>query len=60
MRSPGGGAYFDRLETLIEAMVADAGVRLPGARRDALAAAAKKDGIEIPQTLADELAQLAA
>jgi (2R)-3-sulfolactate dehydrogenase (NADP+) len=54
----GRSAYFDRIETLIEAMVADAGVRLPGARRDALAAAAKKDGIEIPQALADQLAQL--
>jgi LDH2 family malate/lactate/ureidoglycolate dehydrogenase len=36
----------------------DAGVRLPGARRAALAAKAARDGIEIPQSLADELRRL--
>ena len=55
----GRSAYFDRVETLIEAMMADEGVRLPGARRDVLAAKASKEGIEVPQALADQLAQLA-
>lgn len=55
----GHNAYFDRIETLIEAMVADEGVRLPGARRDAVAASASKEGVEISQALADQLAQLA-
>jgi (2R)-3-sulfolactate dehydrogenase (NADP+) len=55
----GRSAYFDRIETLIEAMMADEGVRLPGARRDVLAAKASKEGIEVPQALADQLAQLA-
>lgn len=55
----GHDAYFDRIEALIEAMLADDGVRLPGARRDALAARAGKEGIEIPQALADQLTRLA-
>ena len=55
----GRGAYLDRVETLIAAMTADEGVRLPGARRHALAAQAAKDGVEISQALADQLAQLA-
>ena len=56
----GRGAYFDRVEALIAAMIADDGVRLPGARRDALAGKSSKDGIEISQELADQLAQFAA
>jgi (2R)-3-sulfolactate dehydrogenase (NADP+) len=55
----GHDAYFDRIESLIEAMLADDGVRLPGARRDALAAKSGKEGIEISQALADQLTQLA-
>jgi len=39
--------------------MADEGVRLPGARRDVLAAKASKEGIEVPQALADQLARLA-
>jgi len=55
----GHDAYFDRIEALIEAMLADEGVRLPGARRDALSAKAGKEGIEISQALANQLTQLA-
>ena len=36
----GRDAYLDRVETLIAAMLEDEGVRLPGSRRDALAARA--------------------
>ena len=51
----GQATYVARVETLVAEMTRDAGVRLPGARRDALAAAASRDGIEIPQALADAL-----
>ena len=55
----GRDAYLDRIETLITAMVEDEGVRLPGARREALAARSARDGIEISQALADQLGRLA-
>jgi (2R)-3-sulfolactate dehydrogenase (NADP+) len=55
----GRETYLDRVETLVAAMLADEGVRLPGARRDALAARAAQDGIDIPQALAEQLAALA-
>jgi len=44
----GADTYFARVEALIGEILRDEGVRLPGARRDALAAAAERDGIEIP------------
>ena len=53
----GRDVFFERVETLIEAMLEDEGVRLPGARRHALAEAALRDGVEIP---ANVLASLAA
>ena len=55
----GREVYLERVETLVTAMLADEGVRMPGARREALAAKAARDGIEIPQALADQLATLA-
>ncbi|MDH5287766.1 MAG: Ldh family oxidoreductase [Betaproteobacteria bacterium] len=55
----GRESYLERVETLVAAMLADAGVRLPGARRNALAAKAAAEGIEIPQALSDQLAKLA-
>jgi len=55
----GRSVYLDRVEALIAAMTADAGVRLPGARRDALAAKAQRDGVEIPAVLHEQLQQLA-
>jgi (2R)-3-sulfolactate dehydrogenase (NADP+) len=51
--------YVERIETLIAEMTLDAGVRLPGSRRDALHARALADGVEIPQALADRLHSLA-
>ena len=41
-------------------MQKDAGVRLPGARRQALAVKAAADGVEIPSALAEQLELLAA
>ncbi len=55
----GQAAYLDRVETLITAMLADEGVRLPGYRRNALATRAAAEGVEIPQALADTLQRLA-
>lgn len=52
--------FFSRIETLIAAMQADDGVRLPGARRAALADDALRHGIEIPDALLADLTRLAA
>ncbi len=55
----GQAAYLDRVETLISAMLADEGVRLPGYRRNTIATRAAAEGVEIPQALADTLQRLA-
>ena len=56
----GRGVYFERVETLVTAMLDDAGVRLPGQRREALAQAAAVAGVDIPSELAGQLRTLAA
>jgi len=48
-----------RVETLVAAMIEQPGVRLPGQRRDALAAAAARDGLELAPTLHAQLTALA-
>ncbi len=53
----GRDTYLSRVETLVVEMLADPGVRLPGVRRAGLAERAARDGIEIPQALADALAR---
>jgi (2R)-3-sulfolactate dehydrogenase (NADP+) len=55
----GRDVYLERVETLIAAMLADDGVRLPGARRAELAARAALEGIEIPQALFEQVTRLA-
>ena len=55
----GRDVYFERVDTLIAAIEQDEGVRLPGARRAALAARARANGIEISQALAEQLRALA-
>ncbi len=55
----GADSYYSRLEVMISAMVADEGVRLPGARRHLSAAQARAEGIEIPEALHQELLRLA-
>ena len=55
----GRRVYFSRIETLIAEMTSDPGVRLPGARRDALAHQAARAGIDISPSLAAQLAALA-
>ena len=54
----GADAYFLRLEVMISKMLADEGVRLPGARRQQASARARADGIDIPDALHQELRSL--
>ena len=39
--------HAERLETLLAAMLADEGVRVPGERRDELARRAAREGVEV-------------
>ena len=43
----GGEGYLDRIEVLIAEMLIDDGVRLPGARREALRRQAEAEGVEV-------------
>ncbi len=43
--------FLDRVEVLVAEMLKDEGVRLPGARREALLQKALTDGIEVPDAL---------
>ena len=55
----GRRVYNARVEALVAEMTSDAGVRLPGARRDASAHEAALRGIEISPALAAQLGALA-
>ena len=55
----GADSYYSRLEVMVSKMLADAGVRLPGSRRQQAAARARAEGIDIPDALMNELRQLA-
>jgi len=55
----GAEAYYARLEVLVEKMLADENVRLPGARRQGLAASARGEGVAISNALHEELVALA-
>jgi len=55
----GRDVYLQRVEALVTEMAKDAGVRLPGYRRRAIAAKARDEGVEISQALADQLTGLA-
>ncbi|MET0733869.1 MAG: Ldh family oxidoreductase [Casimicrobiaceae bacterium] len=54
----GRTVYDARVETLIAEMLKDDDVRLPGARRNDLAARAATHGIEVPATLMQQLRDL--
>lgn len=56
----GKEVYFERVETLLAAMLADPEVRVPGYRRNDLAAQARDGGVEIPDALLKQLRDLAA
>lgn len=47
----GSAAYLDRVEALVSEMLKDEGVRLPGARREALVREAMLKGITVPDTM---------
>ena len=51
--------YFERVETVIKAMLADEGVRLPGARRFASEKKLRAGGIEIADDLVAKIEKLA-
>ncbi|MDJ0777054.1 MAG: Ldh family oxidoreductase [Gammaproteobacteria bacterium] len=54
--TPGGDhAYAERLETMLSALAAEPGVRLPGVRRHEFRLRAETDGVEVPQALIDRL-----
>jgi len=55
----GRTTFLDRVEFLVTQMEKDPGVRLPGARRRTLAAAAAAGGVEIPAALLAQLTRLA-
>ena len=47
----GNDSYLDRLEVLVTEMLTDDGVRLPGARREALLQRARTEGIEVADAM---------
>ena len=55
----GRSVFFDRIEALLLEITKEPGVRLPGERRNALAAKAAAEGVEIPAALLLQLQQLA-
>lgn len=55
----GETVYQSRIETLVAAMLEDAGVRLPGERRQALAASARGTGVALSDSLLAQLQSLA-
>ena len=47
----GNRSFLDRIEVLVAEMLQDEGVRLPGARREALRRRAEAEGIEVPEAM---------
>jgi len=47
----GNAGYLSRVEVLVAEMLSDDGVRLPGARREALRRRAQTEGIDVPDPL---------
>lgn len=47
----GRETFLDRIEVLVAEMLKDEGVRLPGARREALRRRAQAEGVELPEAL---------
>ncbi len=51
----GSAVYEERVSALIETMLQDPEVRLPGGRRFALAEQAMSDGLELPEALVEQI-----
>ena len=49
----GSDGFFDRIEVLLAEMLKDDGVRLPGARREALRRRAEAEGLEVTEAMLD-------
>ena len=47
----GNARFLDRIEVLVAEMLQDEGVRLPGARREALRRRAEAEGLEVPDAM---------
>jgi (2R)-3-sulfolactate dehydrogenase (NADP+) len=56
----GADGFTARIETLIAAMLADEGVRLPGAKREAQSTRAAAEGLEVADALVASIRALAA
>jgi (2R)-3-sulfolactate dehydrogenase (NADP+) len=56
----GREAFLDRVEAMVAATLGEAGVRLPGARRAALAREAEAEALEVPEALLRRIEALAA
>jgi (2R)-3-sulfolactate dehydrogenase (NADP+) len=54
----GAEVFHERIETLVSAMLADEEVRLPGARRLALARRAQEEGLDVSAALLEQLASI--
>jgi (2R)-3-sulfolactate dehydrogenase (NADP+) len=54
-----GGGFAQRLEILLDAMLEQQGVRLPGSRREQIRARAASDGLAVPKALYDKISSLA-
>jgi (2R)-3-sulfolactate dehydrogenase (NADP+) len=50
----GSSVFFDRVEVLVGEMLKDEGLRLPGARRQALLRKAEASGIQVPDSMVAE------
>jgi (2R)-3-sulfolactate dehydrogenase (NADP+) len=55
----GEDVYFERVETLLDMMLQDPEVRIPGARRDQLEEHARAEGIDVASGLLEQLRTLA-
>lgn len=55
----GGEVYYARIAALVEALLRDEGVRLPGSRRQLSAARAREEGVDLSDALHRELLALA-
>jgi len=51
----GTDAYFERTETLLNAMLADEGVRIPGSRRHGFSSYASANGIEVSDAAIEQM-----
>jgi len=54
-----GPGFPERVQTLLDAITAQPGCRLPGERREAQAARAQREGVVLPAALASEIRALA-